>query len=135
VGSASTNGPPQGLIALIATAVTLLNAFPLYITLIFFFFQLECAARHLYNPKKKLAEFSKDIWGSHVEAYWKSFQPNVELENEGIEPERWEELVKRCQESSESEESDQEMFDADLSFLDDKRPLIFNFRSPSKSRL
>ncbi|KAF7763926.1 hypothetical protein Agabi119p4_8463 [Agaricus bisporus var. burnettii] len=94
---------------------------------------LKHAARHLYNPKKNLAEFSKDAWGSHVEAYWKSFQPNVALENEGVEPGRWNELLDLCRENSEVEELE-ETLDADLSILDDKRPLIFNFRSPSKSR-
>ncbi|KAF7762481.1 hypothetical protein Agabi119p4_9074 [Agaricus bisporus var. burnettii] len=113
-GSTFEDEPPQGLIALIAAA-------------------LERAARHLYSPEKNLTEFSKEAWGSHVEAYWKSFQPSTELGNEGVERERWDELVEQCLEKPQKE-IDQEMLEADLSILDDKRPLIFNFRSPCKSR-
>jgi hypothetical protein len=106
-----------------------------FVALIKPFFQLERAARYLYNPKRGLTKFSKDAWGAHAKAYWKSFQLNTELGNEGVKREQWDELEDLCSEKSKAEleeELDLEALDADLSILDDKRPLLFNFRSPSK---
>jgi len=104
-GTASENGYPKGLVALIIAA-------------------LERAVRYLSKLSVKAKEFSKKFWGLVVQTYCKGFQ--------GIQDRRWEELVDVCGGHSRDHEVETTR-EADLSILDNDRAFVFNFCSPTKS--
>ncbi|KIM39261.1 hypothetical protein M413DRAFT_29440 [Hebeloma cylindrosporum] len=108
-GSASYNGHPKGLIALIMAA-------------------LERAVKHFSKPLDKVKDFSKEFWGSKVRTYYDGFHGK-----NGIADSRWRELVEACSGHAENSEDD-ETCDADLSILDNNRAFVFDFCSPEKPR-
>ena len=77
-----------------------------------------------------MKEFSKEFWGSKVETYYSGFQGK-----NGVPDDRWKELLDACGvNSSDSEDSEDDNHQADLSFLDNNRAFVFDFCSPGKSR-
>jgi hypothetical protein len=133
-GSASKNGYPKGLIALIMTVVC---HFPsichrVRLTDLKFTCQLEHAVTFLLkssNSKlKELPEFSKDFFSAKVEIYYAGLTGR-----NSVPDVRWEELLVACTgTNSDSEDSDGNK-QADLSMLDNNRAFVFDFCSPAKS--
>jgi hypothetical protein len=81
----------------------------------------------LQPPGALVTEFSNEFWGSKVTAYYKN------LEN--IEDSRWVELLEACRGDSNSsvatKRADEE-YQANLSFTDHHRAILFDFSSPVK---
>ena len=78
----------------------------------------------LQDRSDDVVEFSSGSWGSKTGMYYKN------LEN--INESRWKELLDACGGGGSTADEADEEYQANLSFLDHNRAILFDFSSPVK---
>lgn len=72
-----------------------------------------------------VADFSSDSWGPKAITYYNLLK--------NVDENRWEDLLDACSGAGTAAEDADEEYQANLSFLDHNRAILFNFSSPVKA--
>lgn len=80
---------------------------------------------HLH-PSENVPEFSSSAWGAKTEAYYQGLN--------SVQEPRWEAFLKACEGGKAEAEAVDDEYQANISFMDHNRAVLFDFPSPVKAR-